>query len=154
MTNTFTLSPGQLKPPAQSPRLKPTWPCLSPSAAAAPPQGTTSLQGEQEVAVALQLLHELLVLQEERNPLVLQVLLPAALLVPGLRPCRGGQASFRARELGAPGGGLRKGASMWTAYSQGRALRQHPCTPRVHVSFPGCCGHALWPGPPLPRSSC
>lgn len=43
----------------------------------------TSLQGKEEVPVPLQLLHELLVLQEERNPLVLQVLLPPPLLLQG-----------------------------------------------------------------------
>lgn len=43
----------------------------------------TSLQGEEEIPVPLELLHELFVLQEERDPLVLQVLLPAPLLLQG-----------------------------------------------------------------------
>ena len=94
-----------------------------------PTRGTTSLQGEEEIAVALQLLHELLVLQEERDPLVLQVLLPAVLLVPGSGPGCEGQASLCARRLGAPRVSLRKGASMWTGYSQGRALHKHPRAP-------------------------
>lgn len=43
----------------------------------------TSLQGEEEIPVPLELLHELFVLQEERDPLVLQVLLPPPLLLQG-----------------------------------------------------------------------
>lgn len=80
-----------------------------------PTRCTTSLQGQEEVSVALQLLHELLVLQEERDPLVLQVLLPAALLVPGPGPGRGGQASLSVHGLGAPGVALRRGVSMLNA---------------------------------------
>lgn len=41
----------------------------------------TSLQGEEEISVPLELLHELLVLQEQCDALVLQVLLPAPLLL-------------------------------------------------------------------------
>lgn len=49
----------------------------------------TSLQGEKEIAVPLELLHELFVLQEEGDPLVLQVLLPAPLLLQGALAPRG-----------------------------------------------------------------
>lgn len=54
----------------------------------------TSLQGKEKIPVPLQLLHELLVLQEERNPLILQVLLPPPLLLQGaLAPWHGLPAS-------------------------------------------------------------
>lgn len=108
-----------------------------------PTRGTTSLQGKEEVAVALQLLHELLILQEERDPLVLQVLFPAVLLVPGSGPGREGPASLCDRRLGAPGGSLRRGANMWTAYSQGRVLHRHPRAPGGTRVLP----RMLWPHP-------
>lgn len=92
-----------------------------------PTQCTTSFQGQKEVAIALQLLHELLVLQEEGDPLVLQVLLPAALQVPGARPGHRGQAAISTPGLGAPRVALRRGASMLNAYPQGH-MYKHPCT--------------------------
>ena len=74
----------------------------------------TSLKGDEELAVALQLPHKLLVLQEEGYALILQVLLQLSLLVrlhanlacPGRRPSprlnllRHGQQGGRAGGLG------------------------------------------------------
>lgn len=63
----------------------------------------TSLQGEEEVSVSLQLLHEFLILQEEGDSLIFQVLFPAAVLVTGHGSwCRRG-ASLSTHRLGAPG---------------------------------------------------
>lgn len=130
--------------PPSFPRAPPLSRAHSPLPSLLPSPCSTSLQGQEEVSVALQLLHELLVLQEERDPLVLQVLLPAALLVPGPGPGRGGQAALSVHGLGAPGVALRRGASMLNAQSQGHTsinsrahLGGHLSAPRTFQPHPG-----------------
>lgn len=68
----------------------------------------TSLQGEEEVPIPLQLLHELLILQEESDSLIFQVLFPAAVLVAGHGPWCHRWDSLSTHRLGAPRVTLRK----------------------------------------------
>lgn len=117
-------------------------PQLQRSGHRAPTRYTTSLQGEEEVTVALQLLHELLVLQEECDPLILQVLLPAALRVPGPRPGRREQASLSTCRLRHPGASLRRGTCGMAAHKGTHCINTHAHL-GVHVSFPRTlCLHA------------
>lgn len=105
----------------------------------------TSLQGKEKVTVALQLLHELLILQEEGNSLVFQVLLPAAVLVTGGRPWHWRWASLSTHRLGGPGVTLRKSEhtghllkSMYTCTMRVRArmLSQNPPAPSCSSLLP------------------
>lgn len=111
----------------------------------------TSLQGEEEIPVPLELLHELFVLQEERDPLVLQVLLPAALLLQGaLAPWD--EPSWHG--LLAPVGALGEEKMAQVSAAPGGFLSSAFC-PLCHTAAPpaplGCCSPegSL---PPLPHS--